>query len=136
MNQLFRRIVPTFAIVGFFAAAQAGAAEPSKTSAPAARPNVLLLMADDLAATLACYGHPYAQTPNLDALAARGVLFRGAYCQFPHCNPSRSSMMSGLRPGTTRVTNNEDNLYKNIPDVLTLPHHFRSRTWRSNCNPA
>ena len=127
MNQLFRRIVPTFAIVGFFAAAQAGAAEPSKTSAPAARPNVLLLMADDLAATLACYGHPYAKTPNLDALAARGVLFRGAYCQFPHCNPSRSSMMSGLRPGTTRVTNNEDNLYKNIPDVLTLPHHFRNQ---------
>lgn len=126
-NQRFLRVVSTFAIVGFFAAAQAGAAEPSKTSAPAARPNVLLLMADDLAATLACYGHPYAQTPNLDALAARGVLFRGAYCQFPHCNPSRSSMMSGLRPGTTRVTNNEDNLYKNIPDVLTLPHHFRNQ---------
>ena len=90
------------------------------------RPNVLLLMSDDLAATLGCYGHPQAKTPNLDALAKRGVQFNRAYCQFPHCNPSRSSMMSGLRPGTTRVTNNEDNLYTNIPDVLTLPHHFRN----------
>jgi arylsulfatase A-like enzyme len=89
------------------------------------RPNVLLLMSDDLAATLSCYGHPQAKTPNLDALAKRGVQFNRAYCQFPHCNPSRSSMMSGLRPGTTRVTNNEDNLYTNIPNVLTLPHHFR-----------
>jgi len=83
------------------------------------------MMADDLAATLGSYGYPQAKTPNLDSLAKRGVLFSKAYCQFPHCNPSRSSMMSGLRPGTTRVTNNEDNLYKNIPDVLTLPHHFR-----------
>lgn len=98
----------------------------SAFSAETKRPNVLLMMADDLAATLSCYGFPQARTPNLDALAKRGVLFSRAYCQFPHCNPSRSSMMSGLRPGTTKVTNNEDNLYTNIPDVLTLPHHFRN----------
>lgn len=98
----------------------------SAFSAEKKRPNVLLMMADDLAATLSCYGYPQAKTPNLDALAKRGVLFSRAYCQFPHCNPSRSSMMSGLRPGTTKVTNNEDNLYTNIPDVLTLPHHFRN----------
>ncbi len=98
----------------------------SAFSADIKRPNVLLMMADDLAATLSCYGYPQAKTPNLDALAKRGVLFSRAYCQFPHCNPSRSSMMSGLRPGTTKVTNNEDNLYTNIPDALTLPHHFRN----------
>ncbi|MFM2142848.1 MAG: hypothetical protein RLZZ476_1392, partial [Verrucomicrobiota bacterium] len=69
-------------------------------------------MSDDLAATLGCYGHPQAKTPNLDALAKRGVVFNKAFCQFPHCNPSRSSMMTGMRPNTTRVTNNEDNLYK------------------------
>ena len=91
----------------------------------AGRPNVLLIISDDLAATLGCYGHPQAKTPHLDALASRSVLFERAYCQFPHCNPSRSSMLSGLRPNTTRVTNNEDNLYKNLPGVLTLPHHFR-----------
>lgn len=89
------------------------------------RPNVLLLMSDDLAATLSCYGHPQAKTPNLDALSRRGVLFERAYCQFPHCNPSRSSMLTGLRPNTTRVTNNEDNLYENIPGIMTLPHLFR-----------
>src|SRR5215216_1069502 len=91
----------------------------------AEKPNVLLMLSDDLACTLGCYGHPIAKTPNLDALASRGVLFERAYCQFPHCNPSRSSLLSGLRPNTTRVTNNEDSLYDNIPGVLTLPHLFR-----------
>jgi uncharacterized sulfatase len=89
------------------------------------RSNVLLMMSDDLAATLGCYGYPQAKTPNLDALSQRGVLFERAYCQFPHCNPSRSSMLTGLRPNTTRVTNNEDNLYENIPGIMTLPHLFR-----------
>jgi uncharacterized sulfatase len=95
------------------------------TTSAAERPNVLLLMSDDLAATLGCYGHPQAKTPNLDALSKRGVLFERAYCQFPHCNPSRSSMLTSLRPNTTRVTNNEDNLYENIPGIMTLPHLFR-----------
>ena len=89
------------------------------------RPNVLLLVSDDLAATLGCYGHQQAKTPHIDALAATGVMFSRAYCQFPHCNPSRSSFLTGMRPNTTRVTNNEDNLYKNIPDVMTMPHWFR-----------
>lgn len=91
------------------------------------RPNVLLMVSDDLAATLGSYGHPQAQTPHLDALAREGVLFSRAYCQFPHCNPSRSSFLSGLRPNQTRVTDNADSLYVNIPDVLTLPHHFRQQ---------
>jgi len=95
-------------------------------SSPAApKPNVLLLMADDLANTLGCYGHPVAKTPNLDAFAKRAVIFERAYCQFPHCNPSRASLLSGLRPHTTRVTDNADNLYQNLPGVMTLPHHFR-----------
>lgn len=89
------------------------------------RPNVLLLVSDDLAATLGCYGHPQARTPHLDALAAGGVMFSRAYCQFPHCNPSRASFLTGMRPNTTRVTNNEDSLYKNIPGVMTMPHWFR-----------
>lgn len=93
--------------------------------AAAERPNVLLLMSDDLAATLGCYGHPLAKTPHLDRLAAEGVLFERAYCQFPHCNPSRASLLSGLRPNVTRVTNNADNLYVNRPGVMTLPRHFR-----------
>lgn len=94
-------------------------------AAPANRPNVLLMVSDDLAATLGSFGHPLARTPNLDALAQRGVRFDRAYCQFPHCNPSRASMLSGFRPNTTRVTVNADNLYKNLPGVVTLPHLFR-----------
>ena len=94
-------------------------------AAEARPPNVLLLVSDDLATTLGCYGHPVAKTPHLDALAAGGVLFERAYCQFPHCNPSRSSFLTGRRPDSTRVTNNEDNLYENLPGVMTLPHLFR-----------
>ncbi len=94
--------------------------------APAApRANILLILSDDLNVSLGAFGHPVAQTPHLDALARRGVRFDRAYCQFPHCNPSRASMMTGLRPNTTRVTLNADNLYQNLPDVVTLPHHFR-----------
>ena len=102
-----------FVIALLCALVQASAAADS-------RPNVVLLMSDDLAATLGCYGHPQAKTPNLDALAARGVMFEHAYCQFPHCNPSRASLLSGLRPYSTVVTDNGDNLYKNIPGVVTL----------------
>jgi len=90
-----------------------------------AKLNVLLIMADDLAATLGSYSYPQAKTPHLDALAKRGVRFDRAYCQFPHCNPSRASMLSGLRPNTTRVTTNGHNLYENLPGVVTLPHWFR-----------
>ena len=95
------------------------------TSLAADKPNVLLLVSDDLAATLGCFGHPQAKTPNLDRLAGSGVLFERAYCQFPHCNPSRSSFLSGLRPDTTRVSNNAESLYDNLPGVVTLPHLFR-----------
>jgi uncharacterized sulfatase len=100
------------------------AAHSSPTTAQK-KPNVLLLVSDDLAATLGCYGHPQAKTPHLDSLAASGVLFERAYCQFPHCNPSRSSMLSGLRPHATRVTNNTESLYDNVPGVVTLPHLLR-----------
>ena len=95
----------------------------SLTAAP--KPNILLLVSDDLNTHLGCYGEPVAKTPNLDKLATQGVLFERAYCQFPHCNPSRASFLTGMRPRTTGVTNNADNLYKNIPDVMTMPHWFR-----------
>jgi uncharacterized sulfatase len=113
--------------LGLIAGTAAPCAAEAMRPAGAARLNVLLVMADDLATTLGCYDFPAAQTPRLDALARQGLLCTRAYCQFPHCNPSRASLLSGLRPGATRVTNNEDNLYQNVPGVLTLPHYFRQQ---------
>ncbi|MEN9402524.1 MAG: Choline-sulfatase, partial [Verrucomicrobiota bacterium] len=73
------------------AAAMSFGAEPR-------RPNVLLIIADDLTKTLPCYGYPLAQAPNVARLAARAVRFDRAYCQYPLCLPSRASFLSGLRP--------------------------------------
>jgi arylsulfatase A-like enzyme len=76
----------------------------------AERPNVLLIVSDDLTACLGCYGNAACKTPNLDRLAAEGVLFDRAYCQYPLCGPSRASFMSGLYPNTTRMLGNSTEL--------------------------
>lgn len=94
------------------------------------RPNVLFIVIDDLNDWTGCLGgHPQAQTPNIDALAARGTLFANAHCQAPLCNPSRASVMTGLRPSTTGIYG----LRPGIRDVealkshVTLPEYFGSQ---------
>src|SRR5207249_888633 len=89
-----------FTLLFSLAAASVGLAdEPRKL-------NVLFLMSDDMRPELGCYGHPAVKSPNIDALAKAGIRFDRAYCQYPLCNPSRTSLLTGRHPATTVVRHN------------------------------
>ena len=93
--------------------------------APATRPNVLMISIDDMNDWVGVLGgHPQSITPNIDALAKRGVTFRRAYCQAPACNPSRASLMTSMRPTTSGCYSNGDVWRDAMPQAVTLPQHF------------
>lgn len=94
-------------------------------SAATPRYNVLFITMSDLRPDLGCYGHPLVSTPNLDALAAKGILFNRAYCQFANASPSRTSIMTGRRPDTTRIYDTQTHFRRHLPDVVTLPQCFK-----------
>jgi arylsulfatase A-like enzyme len=102
-----------------------GAASLSLAWAAPARPNVLFIAVDDLRPQLGCYGVAAPLTPQLDALAARGLLFTRAYCQQATCSPSRTSLLTGRRPDTTKIYDLSTHLRTTMPDVVTLPEYFK-----------
>src|SRR5690606_37084119 len=88
--------------------------------------NVLFILVDDLRPSIGCYGDTMAITPNMDELASQGVLFQKAYCQQAVCNPSRTSLLTGLRPDETEVTDLQAHFRTKCPDIITLPQWFKN----------
>lgn len=119
---LLRSLVPfCLTFLSAALASQHGSAPPR---------NVLFIMADDLRVELASYGSP-AITPNLNRLAARAIQFNNAYCQQSVCNPSRASLLSGLRPDQTRIWDNRTHIRETLPDVVTLPEYFKAHGYET-----
>jgi uncharacterized sulfatase len=89
--------------------------------------NVLMFAIDDLNTRIACYGDPLVKTPNIDRLARHGVRFDRAYCNYPLCNPSRTVLLSGKRPETTRIHDNTQPARTYLgDDAVLLPEYFKA----------
>src|SRR5687768_5354262 len=107
MNVLLRHILPSLLLVAFATSLPAAASQ---------KPNVLFIAVDDLRDWVGYFGHnPQARTPNYERLAKMGTSFTRAYCASPSCNPSRAALMSGMRPSTTGVYDNDTDFRPVIP---------------------
>ena len=95
------------------------------------KPNVLLICVDDLKPLLGCYGDKRIQTPNLDRLASRGILFERAYCNQAVCAPSRNTLLTGIRSTTLGIYDLGTNFRQSIPDAVTLPQYFKQNGYRA-----
>jgi arylsulfatase A-like enzyme len=90
------------------------------------RPNILFIAVDDLRTELGCYGKKPIQSPNIDRLAARGILFEHAYCMFSICGASRASLLTGIRPKHDRITRTTVFASKELPDAIPINTHFKN----------
>ncbi len=121
MRHLDRRAFVSHAAAGVASLTLGGRARGQQVT----RPNVLFIAVDDLNDWLGCLGgHPQTLTPNFDRLAARGTLFNNCNCAAPLCNPSRAALMTGLRPSTTGVYDNNQDWRPPLAGRTTLPQQF------------
>ena len=89
------------------------------------RPNILFIPVDDLRPELGCYGNKIIKTPNIDRLAKQGVVFKHAYCQRAVCNPSRASLLTGLRPDSLKIWDLYTDFRSTTKNIITLPQYFK-----------
>ncbi len=113
----------------FFSIASLLIAPFGSTLAESQKRNVLFIAVDDLASSLGCYGDLIAKTPHIDRLAATGVRFDRAYNQLPLCNPTRASVMTGLRPDTIKVYDLDQHFREEVPDAVTLSQQFMKASY-------
>jgi iduronate 2-sulfatase len=93
--------------------------------AATAKPNILFFAVDDLRPELNCYGRTWIKSPNIDRIAKQGMVFNRAYCQQAVCSPSRSSLLTGTRPDSTKVWDLVTHFRVAEPNIETLPQHFK-----------
>ncbi|XZE53065.1 sulfatase [Planctomycetaceae bacterium SH139] len=118
-----KNIILCFAhLATFILAATVGANE---------RPNVLLILVDDLKPALGCYGDPHAKSPNIDRLAASGIRFDMAYCNQAVCAPSRFTLMLGAHSTSTGLYGLGNNLRESFPAAVTMPQYFAQHGYRT-----
>jgi arylsulfatase A-like enzyme len=101
---------------------------------PPEKPNVLLIYVDDLRPELASYGATYIQSPNIDALAEKGIKFTNAYCNVPVCGASRASMLTGMLPTKNRFLDYNTFVERETPDAITLPQLFKNNGYTTISN--
>ena len=119
-------------LAGLLAGCTSAHTESNRQPVPAAqRPNVLLILVDDLKPALGVYGDPYAVTPNLDALFNRGMRFDRAYCNQAVCAPSRNNLMTSTRSTSSGIYDLGRNFRSANPNAVTLTQHFMTHGYRA-----